>query len=180
MESATVGCFAARIPAMASSLPIPQVRRLRLPPGSIRGQLGRLAFGLPILSMVGAILLLTVYCRSLLLEAAAGKPVAIGGVPLALVAGGFLFASASVVLLQSMRVAARVAGPELRLVRAMQRIREGDISFRVNLRRGDLLTDLARECNDLLDWLNANPPRGARTGGDIVEVEEPVTSEVGP
>ena len=27
------------------------------------------------------------------------------------------------------------------------------------------------ERNELLDWLNENPPQGARTGGDIIEIE---------
>lgn len=139
----------------------------------------RLAMGAPVVLMFGAILVLTCYFRGLLAAAAAGRPVVIDGLPLLLVAGGFLTASASVVLLQSMRVAARVAGPELRLVRALQRIRSGDLSFRVHLRRGDLLADLARECNEVLDWLNRNPPAGARTGGDIVLVEEE-PSEVAP
>ena len=71
-----------------------------------------------------------------------------------------------------LRLAGRVAGPEYRLRRALQRIRTGDLGFRVNLRRGDLLAGLAQECNELLDWLNANPPRGAHTGTDIVEVAE--------
>lgn len=139
----------------------------------------RLAMAAPVVLMFGAILVLTLYFRGLLVAAVAGRPVVIDGLPLLLVAGGFLTASASVVLLQSMRVAARVAGPELRLVRALQRIRSGDLSFRVHLRRGDLLTDLARECNEVLDWLNTNPPEGARTGGDIVQVEE-VPAEVAP
>ncbi|MFO1077671.1 MAG: hypothetical protein U1E73_08085 [Planctomycetota bacterium] len=68
------------------------------------------------------------------------------------------------------RAATRVAGPEYRLVLAMQRIRRGDLSFRVHLRRGDLLVPLARECNELLEWLNRNPPQGAVTGGDLVAV----------
>jgi len=143
-----------------------------------------LMIGLPVALMAVAVTVLTLYCRSLLVEAAAGQQVTVGTLPLVLVAGGFLVASASVVLLQSTRVVNRVAGPELRLARALQRIREGDLSFRVHLRRGDLLTDLARECNALLDWLNTNPPNGCVTGGDVVEVatetaEEPL-AEVAP
>ena len=164
---------------MSSSVRRPHARSFWLPPTIGSGRLARLALVAPIVLMVSAVAVLTLYCRSLLLEAVAGQPVTVGSVPLVLVAGGFLLASASVVLLQSMRIAARVAGPELRLARAMQRIRRGDVSFRVHLRRGDLLSGLARECNLLLDWLNENPPHGARTGGDIVHVEEPVASEVG-
>ncbi len=173
---------------MSSRLPRSNARSFQLPVGLLRGRLVRVALAMPVVAMVSAVLLLTLYCRSLLLDAATGGPVVIGDLPLLLVAGGFLAASASVVLLQSMRLAARVAGPEVRLVRALQRIRSGDLTFRVHLRRGDLLTGLARECNALLDWLNANPPTGSRTGTDIVQfdeataavVEENVPMEVGP
>lgn len=165
---------------MLSNLRRSNARSFLPPSGSSGDRLARLALGLPLVLMLGAVTILTLYCRGLLLEAVAGQPVSIGSLPLLLVAGAFLFASAAVILLQSVRVAGRVAGPELRLLRAMQRIRTGDISFRINLRRGDLLSGLARECNELLDWLNANPPRGAQTGGDIVRMEEVATSEVLP
>ena len=156
-------------------------RGFGLPRSLDGGRFEGLMIGVPVFLMVAAVAALTLYCRNLLVEAAAGQQVAIGSLPLLVIAGGFLFASASVVLLQSMRVVAKVAGPELRLARAMQRIRGGDISFRVHLRRGDLLTGLARECNELLDWLNENPPDGARTGGDVVQVEEEESmAEVGP
>lgn len=71
----------------------------------------------------------------------------------------------------ALRASRRVAGPERRLVLAMRRIRGGDVSFRIHLRRGDLLTPLARECNELLDWLNRNPPAGIVTGGDLVAMD---------
>jgi hypothetical protein len=32
------------------------------------------------------------------------------------------------------------------------------------------LTGLARDCNELLDWLNQNPPSGAHTGNDVHEL----------
>ncbi len=126
--------------------------------------------------MLVSVVALTLYCRSLLLEAAAGRAVAIDDGALLVVVGGFFLASASVVVLQSVRMSNRVAGPEFRLQKAMRRIREGDVAFRITLRRGDLLTGLASECNELLDWLNQNPPNGAQTGSDIVEVPVP-TSE---
>jgi hypothetical protein len=138
----------------------------------------------PVVLLLAAVVALTVYCRGLLVDASEGRQVVIGTLPVMLVAGSFLLASASLVVLQSLRMAARVAGPEYRLQQALQRIRAGDISFRVHLRRGDLLCGLARECNELLDWMNDNPPEGARTGGDIVDVGEMLDAaepvEVGP
>lgn len=80
-------------------------------------------------------------------------------------------ATAACAVFFAVRAAGRVAGPEHRLVAAMRRIRGGDLAFRVHLRRGDLLTPLARECNELLEWLNANPPAGVVTGGDLVAMD---------
>ncbi|MEZ6038328.1 MAG: hypothetical protein R3F29_12665 [Planctomycetota bacterium] len=88
-----------------------------------------------------------------------------------LLAGAALLASLLlVVALEVLREAGRYAAPEHTLRLAMQRIRAGDVGFRVGLRRGDPLTGLARECNELLEWLNVNRPPGVRGGGDIVEV----------
>jgi hypothetical protein len=56
----------------------------------------------------------------------------------------------------------------------------------VSLRRGDLLSGLAQECNELLEYLNSNPPSGAKTGTDVVdiafedEVLEPTLEEARP
>jgi hypothetical protein len=145
-----------------------------LPAGGLPA-LSRLAMALPIACLVVAVVVLTLYCESLLADATSGRAVVAGDLPLVLAAGGFLAAAAAVVVLQASRVASRVAGPEYRLRVALQRIRGGDIGFRVHLRRGDLLTGLAHECNELLDWLNANPPAGVATGSDVVDVEaEPV------
>jgi hypothetical protein len=86
-------------------------------------------------------------------------------------AGGAAAIFAAVLMLQTARVARRVAGPEYRLIQCLRRLRGGDLSFRVHLRRGDLLGDLAGECNELIEWLNRNPPRDCRTGTDLIEVE---------
>ncbi len=148
---------------------------------SVRGRLLRLAVVVPGVAMAVSLVTLALYCRSLLAEAAAGRSVVVGEAGFWFVVGGFLVACACVVTLQSVRLAKRVSGPEYRLRRALQRIRSGDVGFRIALRRGDLLGGLARECNDLLDWLNENPPRGARTGSDIVEVAAvPVVEEPQP
>jgi hypothetical protein len=136
----------------------------------VRGRLLRLAILLPGVALVAGLVALALYCRSLLAASAAGEHVAIGEFGFWAVVGGFLLACGAVVLVQSVRLAARVAGPEYRLRRALQRIRAGDVGFRVTLRRGDLLTGVAQDTNELLEWLNRNPPVGVRTGSDIVEV----------
>jgi len=91
-------------------------------------------------------------------------------VPLFLAILGFTLAVAALVVFQALRFSHRIAGPAYRLVKSLERIRSGDISFRVNLRRGDHLSEVAAELNNLLDWLNENPPPGVKTGSDLVRV----------
>jgi hypothetical protein len=138
----------------------------------VRGRLLRLSLALPGAVMAASLLALVGWCHSLLAAASAGRAADPTGVGFWLAVGGFFAASAAVVVLQSVRLARRVAGPELRLRRALQRIRARDVGFRVTLRRGDLLADLARECNEVLEWLNANPPPGVRTGSDVVGLDD--------
>lgn len=82
--------------------------------------------------------------------------------------GGLCGLGVAIVLIQGLRLAHRVAGPEHRLCLALRRIRSGDLDFRVQLRSGDLLTELAAECNALLDWLGHNPPGGSCASQDVV------------
>lgn len=138
------------------------------------------ALWLPALVIVVTSLVLTDYCRQLLNDAKQAAPGALDGFTLSFVLGGFVLASAALVMVQASRIASRVEGPERRLIQALRRMRGGDLSFRVHLRRGDPLTAVARECNELLDWLNANPPAGARVGGDIVDVAHEQIEEVAP
>ncbi len=136
----------------------------------MKGRLLRLAVLVPGLAMIASLVGLACYCRSLLQDAVAGRAAVVGGVGFWCAMGCFLAACGGVIVLQSVRLALRVAGPEYRLRRVLQRIRTNDVGFRVTLRRGDLLTGLAGECNELLDWLSVHPPVGARTGSDVVEV----------
>lgn len=127
---------------------------------------------LPMAMLAVAVVVITWFCRDMLLGAVAGEATVAAELPLYVAAGCFLLAAGAVVVLQSVQVAERVAGPEYRLVQSLRRIRGGDLSFRVHLRKGDLLGGLAQECNELLEWLNQNPPSGARTGSDLLEVAE--------
>ncbi len=128
------------------------------------------------ISLLSAVLLafgacvVAAFCHDLIEEAAASHIHVPTLVPLFVALLGFVAAATLVLWFQAMRLAQRLAGPAYRLVKSMERIRGGDISFRVHLRRGDHLTEVAAEMNSLLDWLNANPPRGVKTGGDLVRV----------
>lgn len=121
------------------------------------------------------------------LDAAAADTVAPPSVAPVYLAGAFcLLVSCMVVVVHGTRTAHRVAGPEHRLIQSLRRVRTGDLAFRVSLRRGDLLSDLASECNALIEHLNQHPPAGAKTGSDVVEVvheveaRDPVVEEARP
>jgi hypothetical protein len=144
-----------------------------------RRDLQRRPRSLSVVVVTIALVLLTVYCRELLAGAQTGRDDG-GGTRLLLMAGGFLFASLFAVVVHMRSLAHRVAGPEFRLIQAIRRIRSGDLAFRVHLRRGDLLGGLASECNDLLEWLNCNPPAGAVTGTDVIDIEPEPAMELAP
>lgn len=125
---------------------------------------------IPTLGLAVSTLIVAVFCRRLLGEASAQEVELPSLVPLFLAVLGFTVASGAVVVFQALRFSNRIAGPAYRLVKSMERIRGGDIGFRVNLRRGDHLIDVATEMNNLLDWLNENPPAGVKRGSDLVRV----------
>lgn len=125
---------------------------------------------IPTVGLALATLIVAVFCRRLLGEALEQDVDLPSLLPLFVSILGFTLAAGAVVVFQAMRFSQRIAGPAYRLIKSMERIRSGDISFRVNLRRGDHLTEVAAEMNNLLDWLNDNPPDGVRTGTDLVRV----------
>lgn len=111
---------------------------------------------------------------SALLGAAASSASTHSTIPIYIAGGTIVLLACLVVVVHATRTAHRIAGPEYRLVQSLRRLRQGDLSFRIGLRRGDLLAGLADECNQVIEWLNQNPPSGSRTGTDLVEVEEAV------
>jgi sensor histidine kinase YesM len=104
-------------------------------------------------------------------EAARGELTTATCVYLVLAVVGFCLSCSMVVFSYAYRLMSRLIGPSYRLIDAMKRVRTGDIGFRVHLRRGDMLIDIANEFNRLLDWLNTNPPCDVTMGSDVVDVE---------
>ncbi len=115
-------------------------------------------------------LIVAVFCRRLLSEALAADAELPSLTPLFAAVLIFFVICSLVMGVQGLRFSHRIAGPTYRLCQSMERIRSGDIAFRVTLRKGDYLTEAAAEFNKMLDWLNENPPQGVITGSDVVEV----------
>jgi HAMP domain-containing protein len=127
---------------------------------------------LPEFLIVACTLVLIWFFRRLLVDAQRSD-IELGTLlPLFLAMMGLALAAGVLVVGQASRSARRLAGPSQRLVVAMRRTQRGDIAHRVHLRHGDSLKEVAAEFNKLLDWLNENPPPGAKTGTDLIEVDE--------
>ena len=56
------------------------------------------------------------------------------------------------VVYTALHISHRVAGPSYRMRQTMKAFRSGDTEVRARLRKGDYLTKLADELNELLDW----------------------------
>ena len=148
-----------------SSQPGRSVSTEKARPGLRHRSVWRIA---PIVAMCLTGAFLAFQCLVLMHSIGTG-PARVGiGLQLALVA--FVASVLLVLLVEIGSIGRRFERPEQHVRSALQRIRAGDIGFRVSLRRGEPLAGLARECNEVLDWLNANPPQGVRVGGDIVDV----------
>jgi hypothetical protein len=126
---------------------------------------------IPTVGLALCTVIVAAFCRKLLAETMRADVELPSLVPLFVSVLVFFVIASFVVAIQGLRFSHRIAGPCYRLCRSMERVRDGDIAFRVHLRKGDYLTEVASEFNRLLDWLNDNPPTGVRTGGDVVEVE---------
>ena len=87
-------------------------RRQILPNGGDDSRLVRMALALPLLLLLLAVVALTMFCGELLERAATGQPAELGLGAIYLLAGTFLFASAVMVAVQSLRVAGKLAACE--------------------------------------------------------------------
>ncbi len=95
----------------------------------------------------------------------------------------YLTASGIVMVMQAVRFSHKISGPTYRLKKALVQLREGDFSFRVQLRRGDELIPIADELNRALEWLEAregveaegDQPTDDATSSKAAEAPEPVS-----
>jgi methyl-accepting chemotaxis protein len=118
---------------------------------------------IPSIGLAATMGLICYFCNNLYNEAVQLQVHLDGLMPLFLAVSGFVLVSGFFMISNALMISHRIAGPSYRLAKSMEQIRDGDIAFQVNLRKGDHLTDLRDELNQLLDVLNDNPPPGFRT-----------------
>lgn len=124
---------------------------------------GRMVFrmaGLPAIAMAGIAAFTGVYCQTVMDEARMFDSDMPDLMPLIWLVIAFEVFAAAILIYHSLRISHTVAGPAYRIQKSLERIRSGDISFTVNLRKGDQLTNLRDELNLLLGWLREHPPEG--------------------
>ena len=117
----------------------------------------------PTLALAATTILLAVFCQKLTDEALLADIELPSLVPLLITVMGFVLVSVMFLLYNALKISHRIAGPIYRICKCIQRIRSGDVGFEITLRDGDHLEEVRDELNQLLDWLNDNPPAGVRT-----------------
>lgn len=118
---------------------------------------------IPAAALIGIAILTAIYASRVAEEALATDTELPDMMPLFYLVIAFEVMAGFIMVVNSLRVSHTVAGPAYRICKSIERIRNGDIAFKVTLREGDHLTEIRDELNHLLDWLNANPPTGVTT-----------------
>ncbi len=128
---------------------------------------GRIVFrmaAVPAAVLAGIAVFTGVYCADVLQEARALDEELPDLMPLIWLVMAFELVAACLLVMHALRLSHTIAGPAYRIAKSLQRIRTGDFAFRVQLRKGDHLTELRDEMNLLLDWLQQNPQHAPATG----------------
>jgi hypothetical protein len=127
---------------------------------------GRMILGMaltPSLALAAIAVLTAVWCTRTMEAAALEEAELPNLTPVFYVVVAFELVAAIYLMVNSLKISHRVAGPAYRICKSLERIRTGDLAFTVNLRKGDHLTEIRDQLNLLLDWLNENPPKGCTT-----------------
>ncbi len=119
----------------------------------------------PILGLIAATLAVGLLTGQVLEEARQAEVTLPTLGPLFIALFSFILAAGVVVVIQALRYSHRIAGPTFRIVRSLKDIRSGNLGFRVKLRKGDELEEIADELNRLIDWLAEHPPKGVEIFG---------------
>ena len=124
----------------------------------------------PTIGLAVTALVVAFFCRRLVDEALLGDADLPSLPPLLYSVLGYSLVCSIVIVVRGLRFTQRVAGPAYRLAKSLERARNGDLWFRVTLRDGDYLGEVADELNQLLDVLQAKRTSGGDKGPDCPEV----------
>ena len=113
----------------------------------------------PSLSLAMAGMIIAVFCRKLLAEAATVEAQLPSLWPLFLSVLGFVVVSGIIVFHQALRFSNKISGPSHRLIEGFDRLRAGDLDCKIDLRDGDHLTEVAESFNQFVAWLEEHPPQ---------------------
>ncbi len=144
---------------------------------------GRIVFrmtALPAAVLAGIAAFTGVYCSDVLSEARALDQELPDMMPLIWLVMAFELIAAGMLVMHALRLSHTIAGPAYRIAKSIERIRGGDFSFRVQLRKGDHLTELRDEMNLLLDWLQKNPPQIGMAIEPTTEIQPGEPTETAP
>jgi methyl-accepting chemotaxis protein len=129
---------------------------------------------------LGSIAVFTaIYCTRLMDEAMATDSELPSLLPMFYLVVAFELLAGIFLVFNSVRISHKVAGPAYRLSKSLERIRSGDLAFKVSFRQGDLLGEVGDELNKTLDWLNENPPAGCVTR-TMAEARKETTGQTTP
>jgi methyl-accepting chemotaxis protein len=119
---------------------------------------------LPMGVMLVAAIVMWFLARNLFDEAEAGNADLPSLGPLVMTQFVFVVVAGAIAVWQAWRHSHRVVGPAHRIASLLRRLRGGDTGFRVELRSGDELQEVAAELDELVEELQ----RTARAGRDGV------------
>ena len=122
----------------------------------------------PSVGMVAAIVLLGLFCNRIGGEALQAGVELRSLLLMFLATSVFMVASMGFVIWTAVRISHRVAGPTVNVSNTLRRVREGDRSARVHLRRFDFLQSLAGTLNEHLEWLESELPSTKQQEGETV------------
>ena len=94
-------------------------------------------------------------------------------VPQTVTALVFFAFTATFLVAMALRLSHQVAGASYRISQTLVAYREGDRDVRAHLRHGDLLTELADDLNDFLDWMDEKESARPRGGSSVAAVSSP-------
>ena len=146
----------------------PERRRSRVVDAPRQARMVLHLTALPMGVMLVAAIVMWILARNLFDEAEAGNADLPSLGPLVMTQFVFVVIAGAIAVWQAWRHSHRVVGPAHRIASLLRRLRSGDTGFRVELRHGDELQEVADELNELIETLQQTAwqrQAGARSVG---------------